>query len=466
MPVQITFPGDLVRYQGGVASLRGDVTVDYEANSASGMLSLGPYTSIPDENPQVFGNFSSFKVEYSSSTSSYTVTGVGQNNTADKVSFSYSGEQPERLSSLTSNVAGSDVTWLNGPVFSTYIPCFASGTRILTVQGEVKVEDLNVGDLVVTAAGELRPIRWIGYRHLDCARHPDPTAVLPLRDLANAFGTHLPKRDLYLSPDHAIRVSVLDEVLIPVKHLINDATIAQVDATNVTYWHVELDSHDILMAEGLPTESFLDTGVRAGFENGADHMALHPDFTPLTLDSFCRPLVQGGPIVDAVRTRLLARAEAIGWTITDENDLHVLADGIVIRPELDGAIARFTLPSDAGEVQLVSRSFVPERVRVGAGDGRRLGVPLRGLSVVDANDTAFRLPIDSDLLTTGFSHVQNSKAGLWRWTTGVAVLPNALWAGYKGTTTLVVETAPDQGALQAWVAPESESRDVLLILAA
>ncbi|GJD72037.1 hypothetical protein CFIICLFH_0246 [Methylobacterium goesingense] len=274
-----------------------------------------------------------------------------------------------------------------------------------------------------------------------------------MRVLAGAFGDGLPHRDLWLSPDHAVCVRVLDEVLIPIKHLLNDATIAQIETAEVTYWHVELDSHDILLAEGLPAESFLDTGVRAGFENGAEHMVLHPDFSPLTLDAFCRPLVQEGPIVDAVRLRLLARASELGWTLTGEDDLHAAVDGAVVYPEREGAAARFAIPADATEIRLHSRSFVPERVRVGAGDGRRLGVPVRSLSVVDSAGVTRSLPIGSEALSEGFSFVQGGADRPWRWTTGEAVVPPVLWSGTEGGFSLIVELAPDEGALQAWQAP-------------
>ncbi|KQP59749.1 hypothetical protein ASF39_16535 [Methylobacterium sp. Leaf108] len=246
---------------------------------------------------------------------------------------------------------------------------------------------------------------------------------------------------------------MLDEVLIPIKHLINDATIAQVETAEVTYWHVELDSHDILLAEGLPAESFLDTGVRAGFENGAEHIVLHPDFSPLTLDAFCRPLVQEGPILDAVCLRLLARASELGWTLTSEDDLHAVVDGAVVYPEREGAVARFTIPAEATDIRLHSRSFVPERVHVGAGDGRRLGVPLRGLSVVDSAGVTWSVPIGSEALNQGFSFVQGEAERPWRWTTGEAVVPSILWSRTGGAFSLVVELASEEGTLQAWQAP-------------
>ncbi len=135
--------------------------------------------------------------------------------------------------------------------------CFCIGTRLLTVSGEVAVEALAPGDLVMTITGRLRPVRWIGFQHIEPAR--------PVRVLAHAFGHGMPHRDLLLSPDHAV---FIDGALIPIRYLVNGATISEIETDAVSYWHIELDRHDIVLAEGLPSESYLDTGNRAAFDNG------------------------------------------------------------------------------------------------------------------------------------------------------------------------------------------------------
>ncbi|GJD53650.1 hypothetical protein OPKNFCMD_6427 [Methylobacterium crusticola] len=333
---------------------------------------------------------------------------------------------------------------VTAPVGPNTPPCFVTGTRIRTARGEVAVEHLAVGDRVVTASGAERPVRWIGHRRVDCARHPEPRAVWPVRVRAGAFGEGLPARDLWLSPDHAVCVSVLDEVLIPVKHLMNDATVAQVPVDEVGYWHVELDGHEILLAEGLPSESFLDTGVRAAFANGAEHAVLHPDFAPRAHGDFCRPLIQEGAIVRAVRARLAARAAALGWTITADPDLRAVADGVVIRPVMEGATARFALPAGTRAVRLVSRTFAPAGLDPATGDSRRLGVPLRGLSI--EGEVARSLAADDPRLSAGFSFAQGGAGDTWRWTDGDAQLPADLWEGVAGAFTLRVALVP----AQAW----------------
>ncbi|MET7245750.1 Hint domain-containing protein [Methylobacterium sp. EM32] len=183
--------------------------------------------------------------------------------------------------------------------------CFASGTMILTPQGERPVEALQPGDAVVTAAGETVLIRWVGRRHVDLRRHPRPERAQPVRIAAHAFGPGLPHRDLVVSPGHALFV---EDVLIPAGVLINGTTVAQLDRADILYHHVELPVHDVLVADGLPAESYLDCGQRGTFENHDGPVTLHPDFVAvaLNLELACAPFLLHGPVVDRVRARLAA----------------------------------------------------------------------------------------------------------------------------------------------------------------
>jgi hypothetical protein len=145
----------------------------------------------------------------------------------------------------------------------------------LTQHGECAVEALRVGDLVpALAGGRLARIRWIGHRRVDCRRHPQPRAVWPVRVAAGAFAPGAPTRDLWLSPDHAIWHHGM---LVPIRYLVNGASISQLAMDEVTYWHVELAAHDVLFAEGLAVESYLDTGNRSAFGNGGDGVMAHAD---------------------------------------------------------------------------------------------------------------------------------------------------------------------------------------------
>jgi hypothetical protein len=203
----------------------------------------------------------------------------------------------------------------NGTQFDITDPvCFASGSRIMTTRGDVAVERLAIGDLVVTASGAERPIIWIGHRRIERPSH----AQWPVRVQAGAFGEGLPSRGLRLSPGHAVCVDVMGEVFVPISELVNGDTIAREEVAEVTYWHVELESHDVLLAEGLPCESYMDAGNRAWFGREYGRLAtVDPVRVAESLTCYARPFVDHGPIVEAIRQRLMIRAQALAPT-TDE----------------------------------------------------------------------------------------------------------------------------------------------------
>jgi hypothetical protein len=213
-----------------------------------------------------------------------------------------------------SDVGGNiNVSTSGDKIHITYdvLPCFRLGTKIDTLGSKTNVERLQEGDKLVLTSGGVASVKWIGHRAIHCRRHPRPQEVRPVRIAAGAFGDELPIRDLFLSPDHAIYV---DDVLIPIKHLINGTTIVQEEVDEVTYYHVELDHHDVILAEGLPCESYLDTGRRDAFTNGGGATMLHPEFEPhpdsqvLWESLSYAPLVVVGPAIDRVRARLAAQA--------------------------------------------------------------------------------------------------------------------------------------------------------------
>ena len=183
--------------------------------------------------------------------------------------------------------------------------CFAGGTRILAVRGEVAVEALRVGDVVLAGLGRrLAPVRWIGHRRVSVHGSED---LMPVRVRAEAFGAGCPHADLRLSPDHAV---YCDGGLIPIRYLVNGVSVVQENVASVTYWHVELDRHDVVLAEGLPVESFLDTGNRGAFsgEIGAPAAFAFGRWEA----AGCAPLVLGGPRLTAAVARLAAEPAAAG----------------------------------------------------------------------------------------------------------------------------------------------------------
>jgi hypothetical protein len=185
-------------------------------------------------------------------------------------------------------------------------PCFAAGTRILTQAGEIPVERLRPGDTVITYDGEEETIIWVGQRTLDLTRHPRSETVRPVIIEADSLAEGVPASRLILSPDHAL---FIDSLLVQAKDLINGATIRQ-DATEktITYYHIELARHGIILAEGAPAETYLDTGHRGVFDNAAAPLLLHPNLMQIRREAEgCAPLCTGGPALAQIRHRLAQR---------------------------------------------------------------------------------------------------------------------------------------------------------------
>ena len=172
------------------------------------------------------------------------------------------------------------------------VSCYGRGSRILTLRGAVPVEALRLGERVRTVLGARdAPIVWLGRREVDCAGAPHPGRVWPVRVAAGAFGPGLPAADLTLSPDHAVYVNC---VLIPIRYLINGGSIAQCPVDRVEYWHFALRQHGVVLAEGLPAESFLD--IRNGQDYGRD-----PGPARMWDAEGCAKLVVAGPELAAAR---------------------------------------------------------------------------------------------------------------------------------------------------------------------
>jgi hypothetical protein len=339
-------------------------------------------------------------------------------------------------SAATENAAQSG----NGEVLiSPKAACYCRGSLILTERGEVAVEHLQIGDRVVTASGLCRPIVWLGHRALNVSRHREPLDLWPVRVAASAFGEGLPRRDLWLSPGHNIAA---EGVIMPICALINGHSVAQVKQDKVEYWHVELDAHDILLAEGLPAESYLDCGNRTAFVNGGAFVEAYPNFQPKYWAETCLPLVHGGIEVVAAKARLMAVLVQQGFALTREAGAHVVADGKRLDPvEASETKLVFVLPVGAKTIALGSNVFIPAQTVADSVDPRELG-----LCVIRLEIDGSTIPLDRDeLFGAGWHKAEyEDNAVARRWTSGDAGLPAA------GARNVVVELG---GQGYYWRAP-------------
>jgi hypothetical protein len=185
--------------------------------------------------------------------------------------------------------------------------CFMAGTSVATPDGSVAVEQLSIGQLVMTADGRSAPVRWIGRQTI--SRLFTDELRLPVRIRAEAIGDNVPCRDLLVSPGHAVLV---DGVLAQAGALVNGVSIVResdVPAT-FTYYHVELDDHALILAENVPAETFVDHVDRANFDNWDEYEALYPEGRSVPEMEYPRARAYR-QVPGAIRERLATRAQVL-----------------------------------------------------------------------------------------------------------------------------------------------------------
>jgi hypothetical protein len=179
--------------------------------------------------------------------------------------------------------------------------CFLKGTKILTADGERKIEDLAVGDLLPTMFGGLRPVQWIGRYPIKKSDPSKPWVkdALPIRIARSALGPELPHADLYVTGYHSL---LIDGVLAPAATLINGTTIVRDEEREydeLEYFHVKLESHDVIYAEGVLAETLLE--VTESAVNFADYLRQYG--TPATDEARCAPYVYAFGGRDELKSR-------------------------------------------------------------------------------------------------------------------------------------------------------------------
>ena len=286
-----------------------------------------------------------------------------QGSIAQTFAVSTSGAALPGLS-ITSDGSGGSLITLGGE-----LPCFARGTSILTPQGYRPVETLRPGDPVINAAGERRPVRWVGWRTLDLgprsAKSARPIIILP-----GAFGPSKPFKTMRLSPLHCIYVQ---GVLIPVTHLVNGATILR-DETSpaMTYYHVELDRHDVMLAEGLECESYFCDGNRGALYHELGRR------TPARR-AFA-PNVTSGARLAAVRRHLHELTLKAGFTPGYVPHLRALSGGMDVLPRFSRRgswrFASFSFAKPVPGLTLLCSAVSPADTDPNCEDRRELGLCL------------------------------------------------------------------------------------------
>ena len=300
----------------------GGGTVAFSATSASGELDVGDLSSfsptgIENLHVGVGANTKTTVMDFINAGTSATATLSDESATGATLNVFANG------SSHTVSLIGNFTTVVGEPgksvnvnyvsdgsggtdIFLTDAACFRAGTRILTPHGDVPIEALAIGEAVLTLFRDVQPIKWIGRRAYDGRFIAGNRGVLPIRIAANAIADGVPCHDLDVSPKHAM---LIDDVLVPAELLVNGVSIWQLDGVGeLEYFHIELEAHDAVLAEGAASETFVDCDNRGMFQNFAEFVGLYPDDDRPRWRFCAERLSEGSRRLRTIRGRLAERA--------------------------------------------------------------------------------------------------------------------------------------------------------------
>ncbi|GBQ29380.1 hypothetical protein AA0472_2978 [Acetobacter estunensis NRIC 0472] len=316
---------------------------------------------------------------------------------------------------------------------SAVLVCFLSGSMIRTSKGDVAVEDIQIGDQVVTFDWRnnqdvIRPVVWTGKGHCKVRFDlPDDEAGWPVRVLKDAIADEVPYKDMLITAEHCL---FFEDKFVPVRMLVNGRSIFyDKSITSYDYYHVETERHSVITTDGMLTESYLDTGNRRSFRQEGKVVLLGG--TPRSWEEHgAADLSVSREIVEPLFRHLEARAETSGLTntatalvLTEDADLHlVTTDGRVIRQARQAnGYAMFMIPSNITSVRIASRTCRPsDTIGPFVDDRRHLGVLVGEVSLFDSRQTR---KIDTHLTDAGLLGWDVQEASPCRWTNGNALLP-------------------------------------------
>ncbi|WP_080504714.1 Hint domain-containing protein [Gluconobacter oxydans] len=311
--------------------------------------------------------------------------------------------------------------------------CFLSGSMIRTSKGDVAVEDIQIGDQVVTFDWRnnqdvIRPVIWTGKGHCKVRFDlPDDEAGWPVRVIKNAISDGVPYKDMLITAEHCL---FFEGKFVPVRMLVNGQSIFyDKSITSYDYYHVETEQHSVITADGMLTESYLDTGNRRSFRQEGKVVSFGG--TPQSWEEDGgAPLSVSRDIVEPLFRQIEVRAKTGSMTsttttplLTEDADLHlVTTDGRVIRQARQAnGYAMFMIPSDVTSVRIASRTSRPsDTIGPFVDDRRHLGVLVGEVSLFDSRQTR---KIDTHLTDADLAGWDVQEASPCRWTNGSALLP-------------------------------------------
>ncbi|MCP1237749.1 tail fiber protein [Gluconobacter kondonii] len=311
--------------------------------------------------------------------------------------------------------------------------CFCRGSRIRTARGDIPVEEIQIGDHIVAfdddvTEGTIRQVTWVGQsRAVVRTRLPDDEAGYPVRILKNAIADGVPFKDMLITAEHCL---FFDGKFVPARMLVNGRSIFfDKSIMSYDYYHIETEDHSVIMADGMLTESYLDTGNRRAFSQKGNVVSISGSRN-LTWDNAAVPLGVSREFVEPLSRLIETRAISAGIAqkdaapeLTEDADLHLVTDtGMSIRSarEYNGRVI-FMIPTGVQSVRIASHASRPNDVIGPFVDDRRyFGVAAGEITMFEAgkNHTITAHLTDTEL--SGWNTLEWEDT---RWTSGNGLLP-------------------------------------------
>ncbi|WP_349291863.1 Hint domain-containing protein [Gluconobacter sp. Dm-62] len=332
----------------------------------------------------------------------------------------------------------SDGSYYNSSDFSSsadgqnaVLVCFLSGSLINTPYGTKAVEELNIDDEIIAYVDGVtipRRVTWAGQAHCNVRSHlPDDEAGYPVRILKDAISDGVPFKDMLITAEHCL---FFDGKFVPARMLVNGRSIFfDKSITSYDYYHLETEDHSVIMADGMLTESYLDTGNRHAFTQKGNVVSIGGSRN-LTWDDAAAPLGVNREFVEPLSCRIEARASAAGIAqkdaapeLTEDANLHLITDtGAFVRParEHNGHVI-FMIPTGVQSVRIASHASRPSDVIGPFVDDRRyFGVAVGEITMFEAGKSHAITAHLTDTELNGWNTLEWEDT---RWTSGNGLLP-------------------------------------------
>ena len=278
----------------------------------------------------------------------------------------------------------------------TVLVCFLAGSMIRTPDADIAVEDLCAGDTIIAMVNDApqpRTITWAGRAHAMVRPElPDDEAGYPVRILKDAISAGVPYKDMLITAEHCL---YFEGRFVPARMLVNNTSIFyDRTITSYDYYHIETQEHAVIIADGMLTESYLDTGNRRAFVQ-KDNVVLLGGSRNLTWAHAAAPLDVSPGFVEPLFRQIAARAAASGHepqaqaaTMTDEADLHLMTQtgAIIHKMREANGFAFFMIPPGVESVRIMSRTSRPsDTIGPYIDDRRQLGVLIKDIKLFEGS---------------------------------------------------------------------------------